>query len=292
MDKKLPLVSVVVPAYNAERFIRETIKSVLAQTYNSAEIIVVDDGSTDRTGIAVKEFSQKNSCVKYIYQKNQGQSSARNTGIKNAKGKYIAFLDADDLFLPSKLEEQVSYLERHPDCGVCYCAIYHFYDDKPKELLQIKDLPHPSGYIFKEILWKNFINPLAVVLRKEVLDKYGGFKEDWRRCDEQYLWAKLAYDKVKFCYLDKVLGYYRVHRQSLSAQNVYLVETAEKFFQLLDIFETMMTPEGKKQYSLNELRHRWKKLLFIGKIMANPLFSWILVPLYNLRLRKKFIKII
>ena len=283
--KKNPLVSIIIPTYNAEKYIKTAINSALRQTYQNIEIIVIDDGSIDRTKNIVQSIQDPR--LNYFYQKNQGQSAARNTGIKIAKGEYIALLDADDLFLPEKIEKQVNFLETHLDCGVCYCKIYNFFDDCPDKLFY-NPVPNYSGFIFDKLLKHSVVNPLAAVLRKEVLEKYGGFKDDWRRCDEQYLWLKLAFSKVKFCYLDEVLAYYRVNQNSLSNQAVYLKETYEKFLELLNIVESWLSPDERKKYPFNELKKSATKKLFIGKLMAKgDILSKALLFLYNLRLRLK-----
>lgn len=280
-----PIVSIIIPAYNAGKYIKQTVESVIGQTYKNIEIIVIDDGSKDKTAEIVKSFGDPR--VIYIFQENNGQSAARNAGIKIAKGKYISFLDSDDLFLPQKIERQVDFLESNPDCGVCYSKIYHFFSDQP-EKLYYNPIPNYSGYIFDKLLTHSVVNPLAAVMRKEYLDKYGGFKEDWRRCDEQYLWLKMAFNKVKFCYLDEVLGHYRINRESMSNQNVYVVETMEKFLELLDIVESWLGQEESRKYDFDELRKKTKRKLFIGRLLAGKnIFSKILLYLYNLRLRFK-----
>ena len=115
-------VSVIIPAYNAEKFIGEAIESVLNQTYKNIEIIVVDDGSKDNTYHIVKQnFGNQ---VKLIRKKNGGVSSARNMGVKNAEGEFIAYLDADDYWLPQKLEIQLRCFEKFPECGLCYTDAY------------------------------------------------------------------------------------------------------------------------------------------------------------------------
>ena len=115
------MISVVIPAYNAGRFIRRTIDSVLAQTYTDYEIIVVDDGSTDNTAEIVKSYGSK---VRYIYQQNAGDGAARNTGIYAAKGEWIAFLDHDDEWLPEKLRLQMELLKRNPQLRWCAANFY------------------------------------------------------------------------------------------------------------------------------------------------------------------------
>lgn len=115
-----PLVSIVIPLYNKEDFILQALKSIVAQTYTSWECIIVDDGSTDSSARLVKEFDlAKNMNCVFLSQRNLGPSAARNAGINSAKGAYIAFLDADDIWLPSKLEKQVTFMEQNPNVGLC-----------------------------------------------------------------------------------------------------------------------------------------------------------------------------
>ncbi len=287
--KKEPLVSIIIPAFNAEKYIKTAINSALRQTYQNIEIIVIDDGSIDKTAEIVKSY--KDPRIIYGYQKDRGQSAARNAGIKIAKGEYIALLDSDDLFLPEKIEKQVDFLETHLDCGVCYCKIYNFFDDRPDKLFY-NPVPNYSGFIFDKLLKHSVVNPLTAVLRKEILEKYGGFNDDWRRCDEQYLWLKLAFNKVKFCYLDEVLAYYRINKNSLSNQAVYLKETYEKFLELLNMVESWLSPAERKKYPFDELKKTAVKKLFIGKLMAKgDILSKALLFLYNLRLRLKLKKV-
>ena len=126
MTKKnfTPLISIIIPAFNAEKYISETLDSILQQIIDETEIIVVDDGSTDMTANIVSTYQSK---VKYIYQPNSGNcSSPRNTGLRYATGKYITFFDADDIMLPGKLKKQVEILEKHPDCGMVVCDYVNF----------------------------------------------------------------------------------------------------------------------------------------------------------------------
>jgi len=286
------LVSVIIPIFNGESYIKEAVDSVLSQTYKNIEVIIVDDGSTDRTGEIVKDIIQHDRRIRYIYQENKGQSAARNTAIDNAKGKYIAFLDADDVFLPTKIEKQVSYMELHPDCDLCYCKIYHFYNNFPEKLFYFS-LEHPSGYLFENLLRKNFINPLSVVVKKEVLDKFGAFEPTFRRLDEQYLWLKLSFHKVKFCYLDESLAKYRVFKGSLSNESSYFQETEEKFFELLKIIKTWLNLEEQKRMKIDRLINRTRFRIFVGKLMnGNSIFAKTLFKLYNLKRKNRFQKIL
>src|SRR5689334_9654380 len=122
------LVSVIMPAYNAEKYIAESIRSVLAQTYADWELIVVDDGSSDNTGGVVREFVARDSRIKYVFQENGRLGKARNTGIANARGELIAFLDSDDLWLETKLAAQTRALSEN-EADVVFCDCYIFKDE-------------------------------------------------------------------------------------------------------------------------------------------------------------------
>jgi len=290
---RTPLVSVVIPAYNAEKYLDETVRSVCLQAYSNWELIIIDDGSTDGTAVIAKSYVKKDKRISYCYQVNQKMASARNAGIARARGEYIAFLDADNIFLPNKLTDQVAYLEGHPECGVCYASIRHFYDGEPNVFYTNKseESPH-SGDIFRELLGRNFINVLAVLVRREVFEKYGAFQEGWYSCDEQYVWINLSYHSVIFSYLDTVVGFLRLHRTSDSARPDYLIRTASRYLELLDIVRGWFTSEEKKKYGedIEFLQKRWRRRLIIGKLLVNPLFTWALMPLFMARRDRNFMR--
>ena len=117
MSKENPLVSVIIPAYNVAPYVAAAIDSVLAQTYQPIEIIVVEGNSKDGTRAVLEPYIEKK-LITYLHQEGKGLSNARNIGIRQAKGEFVALLDADDIFLPEKIEKQVGYLIAHPDCDV------------------------------------------------------------------------------------------------------------------------------------------------------------------------------
>mgnify|MGYP001576085848 CR=1 FL=1 len=284
MNEK-PLVSVITPTYNAGAYLRDTIRSVLGQTYSNLEHIIIDDGSTDDTAEVVRAFSDPR--VKYFHQKNSGQSAARNAGIAAAKGEYVALLDADDFFLPDKLSEQVGYLEAHPDCGFCYCKVYHFFHNDPGKTYYFA-MENPSGYLFDKLLMSNFINPLSVVIRKDLLEKYGGFEPAYRWIDEQYLWLKLAYRKVKFCYLDKALGYCRLHKESFTNRPQYFQKSQEEYLKILQLIKTWMSETEISTYNLHKLEQKLKVRVALGKLIAGGnVFARLLHALYLLNRRRR-----
>ena len=273
-----PLVSVVTPAYNAGPYIQDAIQSVLRQTHRNFEHIIVDDGSADNTAEAVRSFTDPR--IKYFYQKNSGQSAARNAAIAAAKGKYVALLDADDIFYPEKLEGQVAYMEAHPDCEFCYSKIHHFFHNDPTKKYYFA-LEHPSGYLFDELLVSNFINPLSAMVRRDVFAKHGAFEPRFRWADEQYLWLKLAYKKVKFCYLDKALGACRLHSESFTNRPFYFQGSQEQCLDILRLMRRWMTEEEARKYNMDKLEKKTRRRILIGKLMAsNNLFGRLAHALY------------
>ncbi|MBI1975102.1 MAG: glycosyltransferase family 2 protein, partial [Parcubacteria group bacterium] len=284
-----PIVSIITPAYDAERYLEDAIESVRAQTFQDWEMIIVDDGSRDATAQIAKRYAERDSRIKYSYQENQRMASARNVGIQCAVGKYVAFLDADNLFLPQRLERQVGYLEAHQDCGVCYGKIRHFVQRKERMLY---DNPQPSysGEIFRELLKQNFINLLSAVVRKEALDRYGAFPQGWKACDEHFMWVNLSYRGVRFCALDEFVGLERLHPESDSRRPSHLRDTAEGFLKMLDMLEAQFTPEEKVRFTIDMmgLKYRWGYLLVIGKLLANTVLGKFLMPFYLWRRNRHY----
>ncbi len=229
-----PLVSIVIPAYNASDYVREAVDSALNQTYKPIEVIVVDDGSTDGTSRILESYSKSGKII-YIRQGNKGLAGARNAGIKVAKGSYIALLDADDIFLRERISKQVAALEANSGFGVCYCDLLHFLDG-PRRVFYHHRYPHPSGGILEPLLHRQFINPLTVMARKTVFEKYGYFDENLRRSEDWDLWLRWAHRGVKFYYLDKILAHYRMRNvgnlSSIESEPLMKLKNLEVFARL------------------------------------------------------------
>lgn len=172
----LPLVSIVIPAYNAEPFIERTLRSALRQTYAALEIIVVDDGSTDRTAAIVTEFARANSRLRMISIPNGGVARARNLGIERSAGAYVAFLDADDLWHPTKVEEQVRALELKGGDDWAACYVLHRGINRDDEVLYTSRNPAVSGYILARHFFSYFVgNGSSLLVRREAAIAVGGF---------------------------------------------------------------------------------------------------------------------
>ncbi|WP_159448106.1 glycosyltransferase family 2 protein [Papillibacter cinnamivorans] len=200
----MPSISVIVPCYNYGRFLKECLESVFAQTFRDFEVLVVDDGSEDDTREAVRNFS----AARYFYQEHRGISEARNRGLREAGGEWIAFLDADDLWLPDKLEKQMAYLRTHPDCSVLFTGFENFYDGDPAELNK------------KVVRLLNITNrvllPTACV-RACLFRTYGGFREDFPYGEDTEWLARIRIggEDLSHC-LDEVLYRRRIHGQNVT----------------------------------------------------------------------------
>lgn len=198
IDGVVPIVSVVIPTYNRAKLIGKTLRSVLGQSYDNFEIIVVDDGSTDNTKDVVNKF--KDERIRYIrHEKNKGAPTARNTGIKAAKGEYIAFQDSDDEWLPQKLEKQMKAFENAPQkLGVVYTGLTKIVDDT-KEYIPYSWVAQKEGDIHKELLKGNFIATPSIVVRKECFEKVGMFDRKLPRLQDYELALRLSkYYEFKF----------------------------------------------------------------------------------------------
>jgi glycosyltransferase involved in cell wall biosynthesis len=203
-----PTVSVVIPTYNRVQSLQEAIQSVLDQTYQDFEVIVVDDGSTDGTNEMVKKMADPSGHIRYIHQGNQGVSAARNYGIQEARGKYIAFLDSDDLFLPNKLEYQVGYLDNNSSVGLVHSSFINV-DVHNNEIGITK--ARLQGHVYKKCLFGCAMMPSMVMIRSGVFEKVGRFDEELRIGEDTDLWIRIA-RHFKIGAISAPLVKYRVHQ--------------------------------------------------------------------------------
>jgi glycosyltransferase involved in cell wall biosynthesis len=215
-----PLVSVIIPAYNAELFIEETLKSVLAQTYKNIEVIVVDDGSQDRTAEIVNKFREIDQRVKLVTQVNSGVAVARNTGIAKAQGEFIAPIDADDIWYPDNIAKQVECFERSPvKVGLVYS--WSVYIDEIGSLTGGFCAGNITGNVYTTLIWQNFIdNASASLIRRSVLEKVGLY--DWKLkeqkaqgCEDWDLYLRIA-ESYEFAVVPEFLIGYRKTPNTMS----------------------------------------------------------------------------
>jgi GT2 family glycosyltransferase len=183
----VPRVSVVIPAFNRWRLLAEAIDSVLSQSYRDFELIVVDDGSTDATA---SELAKLASRLQFFVTERRGVSAARNLGVSQSRGHYIAFLDSDDLWLNSKLERQTRFMDEHPEFHICQTDeiwIRNGVRVNPRAVHQ-----KPSGDIFSRSLELCLVSPSAVMMTKALFDRTGGFDEAFPVCEDYDLWLRIS----------------------------------------------------------------------------------------------------
>lgn len=203
----MPKTSVIIPAYNAAEHIRETLDSVFAQTFQDFEVVVVDDGSADQTVDILKSYGDR---IRWTVQKHQGQAYAINRAIGMAKGQYLAYFDADDIMMPTKLEVQVRYLEEHPEVDLVYTADTYV---TPSRLKRLRRVSNPLDYFF--LLQFCFILRITVMHRRSCLDKVGLFKEEITGSDDWDMWVRMS-EQCEMRYIDQVLSTYRIHGANIS----------------------------------------------------------------------------
>lgn len=223
----MPLVSIVIPAFNAAAFLPETLESALSQTYPNIEIIVVDDGSTDNTREIIARYAT--AAVKYIYQPNTGVSAARNAGFRHSCGEFVCFMDADDWFYPENIAAKVSALKKHSSAALVHAAV------------EVTDgALHPTGHVMRGKSGKvlPFLLqyappaipcPSNVLIRRSALDQVGLFDTQLSTSADYEMWLRLASD-FDVTALPEVLVKYRVHNAGMFANLALQVHDMEYIF--------------------------------------------------------------
>ena len=224
-----PTVTVIIPTYNSAHFLRESLESVLNQTFKDYEVLVVDDGSQDNT----RELLGHNyPMVRYIHQEHSGPATARNAGIKHAAGEFVAFLDADDIWLPTKLEKQIQHFRQNPPTA-CIFTEHAFFDSKglcepagrKKNLLM-------KGDLVRNIFRHDGVATPTVMVRRTVLTEVGCFDEDLITAEDENLWMRIAM-KHRIDLIDEVLALCRVREGSLTRSEQIFIGV-KKHLEVLD----------------------------------------------------------
>lgn len=283
----MPAVSVIIPTYNRAKLLPQALDSVLSQTYQDFETIVVDDGSSDNTAEVVSQYKQ----IRYIRQENRGTAAARNKGILEARGELIAFLDSDDVWLPEMLEKTVSFIKKHNFDWVC-TASYRIDDkDENKEINYIPNKFLDNSGIKIELLKNGLfffsILPIycgSVLLKKDCFKKVGFFSSDFTIGEDFDLWLRLDEANLKAGYLSEPLFIYRINSSSVtqSKKCFGLIENlrlAEKHAKIVGINKPLI----RKSYS----DFLWLCAdLFYSQLDYKDSFrclvkSWLLYPSFN-----------
>ena len=285
-----PTVSVIIPAYNCDRYIVQTVESVLLQENCDYEIIIIDDGSTDSTEAVLEPYRDR---LRYVKQENQGVAAARNHGIAIAKADFIAFLDADDYFLPEKLARQADILARNPDLGIVHSG-WQRVDHQGNKLLDVRPwLQIPELNLATWLRWKPVL-PSAMMFRREWLQYVNGFDARFPPAEDTDLVLKLALKGCRTAWLRQITVCYRQHETSAmhkgTPQARSLMAVTDNFFNQPDLpFEIRLMEQsvrygtlvwiawyldytGHRAEMIEYLQQAWKYRTHAG---MEALVSWI-----------------
>ena len=260
-----PLISVIIPTHNNAEIIKETIESALNQTFKDFEIIVINDGSTDNTADVLRPYINSGKII-YLYQDYSGPTVARNRGIETSKGKYIAFLDSDDLFMPTKLEKQVNFLNENDDYAMAYTDAYEFSGTNiiNKSKLATNDRNTMSGMIFEYLINGCFIFMSTVLVKRSVFEDVGYFDPNvGYTCNDWELWQRIS-KKYKIKFIDEILMGYRRHSGNITNNTDLLIS-----HQLSFVKNVLSDP------SL-EVRYKERSNFIIGKIYSRSGWDYLM----------------
>lgn len=282
------LVSIVVPSYNCEAFLAAAIESALGQTYRNIEVIVVDDGSTDATPEIVAPFLQ---VISYIRQANTGLPGARNTGIRAARGEFIAFLDADDTWQPEKLTLQLP-LFADPEVGLVYSDLCVRYSDGRFLPSYLAERPLATeGYVADQYIQSRFLFPSTVVVRRSVLDQCGLFDEDMLAAEDMALFTRICL-RWKVARIDRPLMVRWEGAHNITADNermsIYSIKALRRVLEREPalprttrraLFQELARQYTWRAYALSRQR---KPLIVLTHTLQATRFDWRTIPA-NLR---------
>jgi glycosyltransferase involved in cell wall biosynthesis len=273
-------VSVIMPAYNAAVYLPYAIDSVIAQTCADWEIVIVDDGSTDHTRAVVDSYRPKlEDKLRYIHQPNRGLPAARNTGISVARGEFIALLDADDVWLPHRLERGVRVMDADPGIGLAHARVVRI-NAQGSITGQLKVQPkHMTGRIATYIYTRraHIVCP-TVLFRKSCLETAGWFDETMQATEDRDLWFRIAL-RYKVAYIDEVLAYYRLSPTSMTANLDRLLKG-----QLYFVAKHHKSGAATRTQRLQALGNIYRELgdsLFRGGALTKAIHSYLRAVGYN-----------
>lgn len=251
MDDDLPLVSIIVCAYNAQAFIAETLQSLLAQTYRKIEIVVVDDGSTDNTRAVIQRWTPP---IHYLYQANAGSSSARNTGIVASRGELICFFDSDDVMPPDRIGMQVEHLRQHPEVGLAVCDYRNFSRQGREDNTHFQTCPNLQTLLQNqpELILNDAGTAMALehfgitgtmMVRRSLLTHVPGFEPSLRGCEDFYFYFQIARHTVVGV-INRIGMERRMHAHNLSSDWATIFPASIRSYTLLRNSEN--NPETRK----------------------------------------------
>lgn len=227
----LPLVSVYIPSYNHEKYVSDSIKSVLNQTYKNIELIVIDDGSKDNSVSIIQNLADKYG-FKFIHRPNKGLSATINQALNLANGKYICGCASDDKFILDKIEKQVKFMEENPDVAVC-CGNHIEFNENYENKISLK---FDKKYDFETLLEFDLISASTAMIKSEVLKKLGGYDENMI-IEDLDMWLRITHAGYKIAHIDEYLAHYRKHGTNTTANYAKMVDGVEKILQKWDYDE-------------------------------------------------------
>lgn len=265
MEIAKPLISVIIPAYNAEKYILSAIQSVIEQDYAPLEILLIDDGSTDST---VKLVQHETPQVRIIQQANAGVAAARNTGLRHALGEYICFLDADDGWFPGKLAAQVDYLTQHPEVGLVFhkwlvwkpdANGVYVEQERPLQFSNATIDPIDSGWIYTKLLLDCIVHTSTVMLRRNIAHQVGFFDLNLTNGEDYNYWLRVS----RLCQIHKLSGVYSYYREVIgSLSNTPKTLNFEYLVVHRAVVEWGLTGPGGETLSSWKIKNRLAKLAF------------------------------
>lgn len=249
-----PLVSVIIPCYNQAHYLPDAVDSVLAQSYENREIIIVNDGSTDETAEVAEALAGPG--VRVVHQENKGLAGARNTGIQNSSGALLNFLDSDDLLEPDKLERQVAFLQEHPEFGIVG-ALFNRIDSEGRRFGSERSA-REGGLEFSaaEVLTNGPFVVHSHLVRREWVDRVGGFDETFRAAEDWDLYCRLALAGCRFYRMNRALCSYRMSPGAMTLDGARQTEAL-----LAVVSKTFATPDLAPEFRDLEPRVRTETLM-------------------------------
>lgn len=251
-----PLITIIIPTFNRRRYLREAIDSVMSQTVDEWELLIIDDGSTDMTGDFVKD-TYTDPRIKYFRQENQGQSVARNKGIFGSSGKYICFLDSDNRWYSNKLQRQLEEIENHPNFDVVYGDSHVI--DGAGDIISSKNMARYSGRVTAKLLADNFISMNTTMTRSQIIKDIGGFNTN-NRWDEDYeLWLSISINSA-FLYVPEYFGEYRIMGDQISDDKESRIQANERLILKFVAENPAIISRMEKKRALSKFYKRWAYL--------------------------------
>nr|WP_295925130.1 glycosyltransferase family A protein [uncultured Dyadobacter sp.] len=267
------IVSIIIPSYNYGFVIAETLENLLAQRFQDWEAIIVDDGSSDNTRETVQPYAGKDGRIKYVYQQNSGVSVARNLGFQHSRGKYIQFLDADDLLSADKLAVQVDFLDRNPDVDIAYTDHLYFEAHKPDTFYPDYEMNHNNwlpkidarGYeVVNTLIYSNIAVVSSPVLRRSIVEKVNGFPEFSNYTEDWEFWFLCAIRGARYTFVadESAVTLIRIHQRNTS-KNIQIMQAGELQFRkriIQEVTESQTLSEEEKHQLLERNAASTQKL--------------------------------